>query len=900
MAILDISEDHARSVSDGVAHSYKKMQSGFLTFDRFQNNMIDTVSNPDNFKSDHAKVVPVKFLHPKTEQDKIVIKAPDLTLMVDLILETKPEYDRISQSLPESVRNEFRVKFYRELFAKHTTTIVYDKPPTIMCSDGKERPIWFNKSKRGVNIRPGFLDGDATKPTPFTFDDSMVHAIGGGITGSGKSVLINSLLVSLMLEYPPHELRLWLCDFKKVELTKYATPIKAPHAFVVAATESPDYIITLFQHLAEECRKTQVVLENLGLDNIKDVEDVYGFIIPRNFLLVDEFVQLFENIKEDPDAKTKVIESISYIARIGRNAGYHMFLTSQSMGGVLPESVAKQFKGGIALKSDKSTSKEIIGNEAAIKIEGKGFAYATTDKSNEANNRYYSVPYISAELDEEEAKANAEIVDMILEDFSRANELAKGVNNSFLTNLLVQLREKADQYGDYYDLDFFNQDAQQEWTYLDERKEEIKEKLKPIYEFDEYLEQKLVLGDISMYRNGIQLETADIMPESNNNILVVGDSTDTMYYGLKLMNFNMHELSPVKTESILITADTVLASRQIKQKNFKFDKVMSQFNIPVYQQQVTARTNVLKTYTEIMESGEPFSIATVSKYGKKHLGKIAYNDKAHTKLMEFVEEACTVKVKEAVGDIRDYIKVGATTIQVKGMVKKLKPKPEPEEEVVDETTEPLTANEVVEPLTATEPLTANEETTEPLTVEPQEDEYEEVEELVKKTISYVDRYEMFTEEEQTIISTIVFFTNNLVKISGLRDKIVPRDFSRKVYYIYGLDKVEDIAGVNVDTQLLKTLFKDGTQVGIYVIFFTTNKSGLSRISPSIGYVLERTSNIDLLSPIDLKRHKYYGDHFIRLVYTRDKAKQTYVFKRYRLDMIKETGFDPRLAPKLIL
>lgn len=866
MALLNIEEDHARQVSDGVASSYKKMQSGFLNFDRFQNFFIDTVSNPDNFNSDHVQVTPVKYLHPKSEKDKTVITAPDLTVMVDLIMESKPEYDRISQSLPESVRGEFRVKFYRELFASHTKTIVYEKPPTVMCTDGKERPIWFNKTKKGINIRPGFLDGDATKPTPLILGDNMVHMMGGGITGAGKSVLINSLLVTLMLEYPPHELRLWLCDFKKVELTKYATPIKTPHAFVVAATESPDYIITLFQHLAEECRKTQVVLENLGLDNIKDVEDVYGFIIPRNLLLVDEFVQLFENIKEDPDAKAQVVESISYIARIGRNAGYHMLLTSQSMGGVLPESVAKQFKGGIALKSDKATSKEIIGNEAAKDIEGKGFAYATMDKSNESNNRYYSVPYISAELDEEEAEANARIVDEILKNMDKSAELAEGVNNSFLTGLLVQLRKIADEYGDYYDLDFFNQDAQQEWSYLTDKLPDLKEQLKPIYDFNLYLEQKMILGDISMYRNGIPVETIDIMPESNNNILVISDSVDRLYYGLKLFNYNMDLLSPVKTESILITADTVLASRQIKKENFKFDKTFSQFPIETYRQQVSARVAVIRTYTEIKEFNETFSIANVSKYGVNHMSPNNYTSKDFTKIREFIETHCNKEVKELVTDIRDYLDGTSLTVEVKEKVKELIPPKEPEEGQEGE--------------------------------EDKEPQYKTVEKNVKKRLTAVEYYETFSEDDKLTIGLIVALTNNLVTVSGLRERIVPRDFNRKVYYIYGLDKVEALAGTNVDTQLLKTLFKDGTQVGIYVIFFTTSKPGLSRIGDSIGYVLERTSSIDLLSPVNLKRHKYYGDHFLRLVYLRDQAKQTYVFKQYRLDMIQETGFDPRLAPKL--
>lgn len=75
--------------------------------------------------------------------------------------------------------------------------------------------MWMNKTASGINLRPGNLNDDPEDFTPVKMCDDNVHGLIVGRTGSGKSVFINALILSLITEYPPWELDLYLADFKK-------------------------------------------------------------------------------------------------------------------------------------------------------------------------------------------------------------------------------------------------------------------------------------------------------------------------------------------------------------------------------------------------------------------------------------------------------------------------------------------------------------------------------------------------------------------------------------------------------------------------------------------------------------------------------------------------------------
>lgn len=265
----------------------------------------------------------------------------------------------------------------------------------IIDKDNSYDGLWFNSTREGINLRPGLEDEEWSNPSSVILGDDAVHALVAGRTGSGKSVFLNSVIFSLLAEYSPWELNLFLVDLKKVEFSRYLSKYKVPHINAVAATSEIRYVLSLLNYISNCMIARQNFFALIGQQKISDVRNKYNIVIPRVLLIVDEFQQLFlEATGKEENAITDLLTSIT---KLGRATGFHLIFASQEMSGTMSQSVFANFKARFALACDADVSSRILGNSAAAKLEKRGMVLANIGANKEDTNRLFKVPYISEE-----------------------------------------------------------------------------------------------------------------------------------------------------------------------------------------------------------------------------------------------------------------------------------------------------------------------------------------------------------------------------------------------------------------------------------------------------------------------------------------------------------------------
>ena len=160
---------------------------------------------------------------------------------------------------------------------------------------------------------------------PIIFDIAkMPHLLVAGTTGSGKSVCINCIIMSLLYKVRPDEVKLVLIDPKKVEFSIYKN---IPHLMAPVVTTPKDAAGAL-QAAVEEMERRFEVFETVGVRDIKGYNSVTADdpdmpYIPHMVIIIDELADLMMT------AKNEVETAICRIAQKARAAGMHLIIGTQ-------------------------------------------------------------------------------------------------------------------------------------------------------------------------------------------------------------------------------------------------------------------------------------------------------------------------------------------------------------------------------------------------------------------------------------------------------------------------------------------------------------------------------------------------------------------------------------------
>ncbi len=172
-----------------------------------------------------------------------------------------------------------------------------------------------NKSKLAVSL------GLDVSGNPIIADIAkMPHVLIAGTTGSGKSVMINSFISSLLFRASPAELKLILIDPKRVELTGYNG---IPHLMTPVIVEVDKILASLKWAIDEMDRRYKKFAEN-GVRNIDSFNELSGFqAYPYVVILIDELADLMAY------APVQVEDAIARLAQMARATGIHLVVSTQ-------------------------------------------------------------------------------------------------------------------------------------------------------------------------------------------------------------------------------------------------------------------------------------------------------------------------------------------------------------------------------------------------------------------------------------------------------------------------------------------------------------------------------------------------------------------------------------------
>ena len=204
----------------------------------------------------------------------------------------------------------------------------------------------------------------------------MPHLLVGGTTGSGKSVALNGMIMTILMRATPAEVRMILIDPKRVEFSLYNG---IPHLYVPPVTEPKEAASALKWAVAEMERRLklfeQVGARNIGLYNqmvqtgaLSDEDGNHPDEIPYIVIVIDELSDLMMVAGKD------VEDSIVRISQLARAAGIHLIVATQRpSANVVTGMIKANITNRIALTvSQGLESRVIIDQAGAEKLTGHG------------------------------------------------------------------------------------------------------------------------------------------------------------------------------------------------------------------------------------------------------------------------------------------------------------------------------------------------------------------------------------------------------------------------------------------------------------------------------------------------------------------------------------------------
>ena len=282
----------------------------------------------------------------------------------------------------------------------------------------------------GKDITGKCIVGDLSK---------MPHMLIAGATGSGKSVCINSLIISLLYKYSPEQVKLLMVDPKVVELSVYNG---IPHLLIPVVTD-PKKAAGALNWAVNEMNKRYNLFSQMKVKNIESYNKLFdkGEIqekLPYIVVIVDELADLMMACPND------VEDYICRLAQMARAAGMHLIIATQRpsvdvITGVIKANIPSRVSFAVSSGTDSRTILDQVGAE---KLLGRGDMLYYPIGENKP------VRVQGAFISEEEVENVVEFIKQSDKDIDYSEDILNHINNevtaeSVITNEGDELLEEA-------------------------------------------------------------------------------------------------------------------------------------------------------------------------------------------------------------------------------------------------------------------------------------------------------------------------------------------------------------------------------------------------------------------------------------------------------------------------
>lgn len=229
----------------------------------------------------------------------------------------------------------------------------------------------FSKSTREL-IRIPVGKNEDGEIQNFVIGDGSYHSLVSGATGSGKTVFLHTLIMSILFNYNSDEINLYLLDFKGGTEFKIYDNYQIPQIKVLALDAMQEFGESILENIISIMEKRSILFKNESVSKYSDYIDK-GYKLPRILVIIDEF-QILYNLSSNRKVANNAAELTKRIVTEGRSFGIHLLMSTQSTKILRDLSLAsgtiEQMRIRVGLKLTESDSNYMFGmDNSSIALE---------------------------------------------------------------------------------------------------------------------------------------------------------------------------------------------------------------------------------------------------------------------------------------------------------------------------------------------------------------------------------------------------------------------------------------------------------------------------------------------------------------------------------------------------